>query len=337
MLTPRHAREMAVVFVAQAGSAFAALAAVKLLTVLLLPDEYGYTAIVTSYVVAIVTVLAAPGTGAGQILFHDAVQQGRARRLLGTLLVTTLATAIVPVLLITATRHIEALDKARTLGGLIACGLIYLAAEVLKGPVIAITGAARWRGLYATLLMVDGWGKLLLIAAAAGWTSLSARTVLIAYAVNSALVAVAGWLAIFRFAPHDAEGRFFSKDIVASTIRHGWFFAGIGAAGWLINLSDRVLLSTLVPAHDVGIYVAGYQAAAILPVGLSALITGFMNPILLQKHAADPPQAAHILGRVAVFTVWLLLPATVVAMMHRELLLRILTSGRYLAAAPVVL
>src|ERR1051325_1591009 len=140
MLTPRHAREMAVVFVAQAGSAFAALAAVKLLTVLLLPDEYGYTAIVTSYVVAIVTVLAAPGTGAGQILFHDAVQQGRARRLL-----------------ITAARHIEALDKARTLGGLIACGLIYLAAEVLKGPVIAITGAARWRGLYATLLMVDGW------------------------------------------------------------------------------------------------------------------------------------------------------------------------------------
>src|ERR1051325_5589647 len=87
MLTPRHAREMAVVFVAQAGSAFAALAAVKLLPVLLLPDEYGYTAIVTSYVVAIVTVLAAPGTGAGQIIFHDAVHQGRARRLLGTLLV----------------------------------------------------------------------------------------------------------------------------------------------------------------------------------------------------------------------------------------------------------
>lgn len=336
-LTTRHAREMAIVFVAQAGSAFAALAAVKLLTVVLPPAEYGYTAIVTSYVVAIVTVLAAPGIGAGQIMFHEAVQQGRARRLLGTLLVTTLVTALVPVVLLTVTRHIEALDKARSLGGLITCGLLYLATEVLKGPVIAITGAARWRGLYATLLMGDGWGKLLLIAAAAGWLTLSARTVLIAYAINSALIAAAGWLAIFRFAPRDAERRFFSKDIVSATIRHGWFFAGIGAAGWLINLSDRVLLSTMVPAHDVGIYVAGYQAAAILPVGLSALITGFMNPILLQKQAADPQQAAHMLGRVAVFTVWLLLPATVVALTHRDLLLRILTSGRYAAAAPVVL
>ena len=336
-LTTRHAREMAIVFVAQAGSAFAALDAVKLLTALLLPAEYGYTAIVTSYVVAIVTVLAAPGIGAGQMMFHEAVQQGRTRRLLGTLFVTTAVTALVPVVLLTATRHIESLDRARSLGGLIACGLLYLAAEVLKGPAVAITGAARWRGLYATLLMGDGWGKLLLIAAAAGWLSLSAKTVLIAYAINSALIGAAGWLAIFRFAPHDAERRFFSKDIARATVRHGWYFAGIGAAGWLINLSDRVLLSTMVPAYDVGIYVAGYQAAAILPVGLSALITGFMSPILLQKHASDPPQAAHFLGRVAVFTLWLLLPATVVAMTHRDLLLRILTSGRYAAAAPVVL
>ncbi|HKO54266.1 MAG TPA: oligosaccharide flippase family protein [Thermoanaerobaculia bacterium] len=336
-LTTRHAREMAIVFVAQAGSAFAALAAVKLLTALLPPSEYGYTAIVTSYVVAIVTVLAAPGSGAGQIMFHEAVQQGHARRLLGTLFVTTLVSALIPAVLLTAARPIETLDRTRSLGGLVACGLLYLAAEVFKAPVLTISGAARWRGLYATLMMGDGWGKLLLIAAAAGWLSLSARTVIIAYAINSAVIGAAGWLAIFRAAPHDAERRFFSKDIARATIRHGWFFAGIGAAGWLINLSDRVLLSTMVPAYDVGIYVAGYQAAAILPVGLSALITGFMSPILLQKQAADPAQATQMLGRVTLFTVWVLLPATVVTISQRDLLLRVLTSGRYAAAAPVVL
>jgi O-antigen/teichoic acid export membrane protein len=44
-----------------------------------------------------------------------------------------------------------------------------------------------------------------------------------------------------------------------------------------------------------------------------------------------------MLGRVTLFTLWLLLPATVVALTHRDLVLRVLTSGRYAAAAPVVL
>lgn len=335
----RHVREASIVVTGQVGSALAALAAVKLLTVFLPPDHYGYTAVVTSYVVAVVTVLAAPVTGAGMVSFHEAVREGRSRELMGTLFFITLATLVLPLIGLAARRPLEALDRTNSFGGLILYGVLYLAAELVKAPVLSITAAARWRGAFGSLTLLEGCGKVLLVAAAAGWTTLSARVVIIAYALNGLLVALLGWIFIFRSLPQgeDPDHPFFSRQFARVTIRNGWFFAGIGAASWLITLSDRVLLSTMVPAHDVGIYVAGCQASSILPLGFSSLVMAFMSPILLQKQAADPAQAAHLLGRVVVFIAWLLLPVTVVVLAERDLLLRILTSGRYAASGPVVL
>jgi O-antigen/teichoic acid export membrane protein len=322
----RGAREVAIVTVAQAGAALATIAAVKVLTRYLSPAEFGYTAVVTSYVVAAVTVLAAPANGAGMVSFHDAVREGHARSLVGTLFITSMIAAALPLVVL--------LLPAVPASGLIACGVLYLAAELVKTPATSVPAAARWRRASGALQLADGWGKLVLIAVAASWVTLTARNVIIAYAVNSILIAAIGWLLLFRFTE---GGRFFSAEVARATIRSGWFFAGIGAAGWLINLSDRVLLGAFVPAREVGIYVAGYQAAAVLPVGIGGLVMAFVSPILMQWHARQPERAARLLGRTATFIVWLVLPATILAMVKRHLLLRILTSGQYAAAAGVVL
>jgi len=335
-LTGRHAREMTIVFVAQAGSALAAIAAVKLLTLFLTPADFGYTAVVTSYVVAITGMLVPPVSGTGMVDYHARVKEGRARELLGTLLVLTLLLLAVPAIGLLLHRPLDSLDRTRSVGGLIVWGFLFLAAELLKGPVLPIVGSIRWRGTFALLLLLDGWGKLILIAGAAQWIPLSARNVLISYAVNSALVACIGWSAIFRSVPSSAGSRFFSRQIAAAAMGSGWFFAGIGIGAWLINLSDRVVLSMLVPAHDVGIYVAGYQTSSILPVGFSALITAFVTPILLQKQAAAPEEATHLFGRTVALVVWVMLPATILAVAERHFLLRLATSGGYAAAAPVV-
>ena len=43
--------------------------------------------------------------------------------------------------------------------------------------------------IYASLQVLDGWAKLLIIVVAAQWVALSARDMLIAYLANSFLVA----------------------------------------------------------------------------------------------------------------------------------------------------
>lgn len=324
-LAGRRAREIAIVTTGQAGAALATIAAVKILTRFLTPAEFGYTAVITSYVVAAVTMLAAPANGAGMVSFHEAIRDDRARELIGTLFVTSLITAILPLF--------GLLLPMVPTAGLTGCGLVYLSAELAKTPAMAVPAAARWRRASSVLLIADGWGKLLFVGVAASWLALSARNVILAYAVNSVLVAVIGWSLLFRFT---RGGRFFSAEVARATIRSGWFFAGIGAAAWLINLSDRVLLSMFVPVREVGIYVAGYQAAAVMPVGIGGLMTAFVSPILLQTHAVQPERAARLLGRAALFVAWLLFPATVLAVVHRDLLLTFLTSGQYASAASVV-
>lgn len=336
----RHVREFGLVVLAHIGSAFALIMAVKVLTRVLVPAEYGHVAIVTSYVVAAMTVLVAPITGAGMVEYHDAVRDGRELQLTGTLFIGACVSMLLPLIGFFVVRVPQVASHLPMMSRLVTGGFLLLAAELFKTPVISMTSTARRRGWYAALMLLDGWGKVILVLAALYWTTTpTAEMVIFAYAANGFLAGAIGWAQILA---HGMRGMltpsrvFFSPIVLRSLMRSGWSFAGIGLAGWIINLSDRVLLGFMVPAAAVGIYVAASQSASVISSGLSALITGTINPVLLQRQAVAPADAAVQFGRAILLTVWLVLPAVVIALADPGLLIRIITSERYLVSAPLL-
>ena len=332
----RSAREAVIVTIGQAGTALASIAAVKLLTGYLPPSGYGNVAVVTAWVSVVITIVAAPLSGSGVMTFHETVNEGRGWQFVATLFAVTAATAALPLLMAGTPPLRELLNRALSMPALAGLGLVLLTAEIVKTPGMAIAGAARWRRIYSALQLLDGWGKLLLIFVIAQLTTFTASNVLVIYAANSFLVAAAVWLALFRGIGKRGTSRFFDETLARRTLRHGWSFAGIGVAGWVINSSDRILLDMMASAAAVGIYVAGYQAASILPLGISMLMTAFFLPILLQWHASSPARAAVLLGRTMAFIIWLMAPTFVLVAYERGLLLRIVLSGRYDEAANVI-
>jgi O-antigen/teichoic acid export membrane protein len=331
----RSAREAVIVTIGQAGTALASIAAVKLLTAYLPPSGYGHVAVVTAWVAVVVTIIAAPLSGSGVMTFHETVNEGRGWQFVATLFAVTAAIAAVA-LVVAVTPLRGLLNRALSMPALAGLGLVFLAAEIVKTPGMAIAGAARWRRIYSALQLLDGWGKLLLIFLIAQLTTFTASNVIVVYAANSFLVAAAVWLALFRGIGQRGTNRFFDETLARRTLRHGWSFAGIGVAGWVINSSDRILLDMMASAAAVGVYVAGYQTASILPLGISMLMTAFFLPILLQWHASSPARAAMLLGRTMAFILWLMAPTFILVTYERDLLLRIVLSGRYDAAANVI-
>ncbi|HEY2975288.1 MAG TPA: hypothetical protein VGJ48_22420, partial [Pyrinomonadaceae bacterium] len=208
--------EMGWVALAQMGVPLASILSVKLLTQLLVPSEYGVVAVVVSYVLAALSISIVPMSGPGIILFHKWHGMGRTREFLGTLLAFYAISAGLIGLALIAVTSVRQLSASQLVKATLLYGTLLLFAEVIKAPMISLTNAARLRRRYAILSMLDGWGRLalaLLIIILAGSTF---RSVLIAYALNSAVVVFLGWYALFSSSSHpisNAPVPFFSPGL----------------------------------------------------------------------------------------------------------------------------
>jgi O-antigen/teichoic acid export membrane protein len=331
-----RAREALIVIACQAGAAVAMIAIVKILTRYFEPAAFGIVAVLNTYVTMAITVIAAPLAGFGAMNLHEMLHAGRARTFLGTLFFASAGMAVI-VLLLASVSPVRALIGAvLPLPSLVGIGMLFLAIEMMKVPGMAIAGASRWRRLYGGLQVVDGWGRIAMILLVAQVAVPTVFLVIAAYSINDFVVAAVLWFLLYRAIPPPTTRRLWSVDIARRTITEGAPFTGLAIGNYLLNSSDRAILAALVPAHDVGMYVSGYQTAAMVPIGLSLLLTAFFQPVLLQWHVQSPEQARVLLGRTVAFALWLLAPTAVLLVIHREPLLRLATSDNYASAAGVI-
>lgn len=332
-------REIVWVAIAQAGVPLASIASLKLLTKLLVPSDYGTVAIVTSWVLAALAVALVPMSGPGTILFHQWTKMGRTREFLGTLLSFYAIPAGLVAVVLVSLASARQLSASLLVNAAIFYGALLLFTEVIKAPVISLTNSARLRRRYALLSLLDGWGKVLLAVLAITVAGNMFQSVLIAYALNSALVAFAGWYAFFKASSGSTRLRLplFSTTLLSSMLRSGWAFYAIGVGTWVISVSDRALLGALVSAHDVGIYSASCQVAAIFPMFLYSFVGALVFPIIYQRHSWSPPEATLLIGQSLGFLVWLIAPLTLTAILWRDALLGMFVGRGYEAGAPVIL
>lgn len=333
-------REIVWVAIAQAGVPLASIASVKLLTRLLVPSDYGAVAIVTSCVLAALAVALVPMSGPGTILFHEWTKIGRTREFLGTLLSFYAVPACLIAVGLVFLASVRQLSASPLVNAAILYGALLVFTEVIKAPAIILINMARLRRRYALLSLLDGWGKLLLVLLMIILAGDTFQSVLVAYALNSAVVAFVGWYGLFNSNSGDESSArlpLFSAALLSSMLKSGWPFYVIGVANWVISVSDRALLGVLMSAHDVGIYSASCQVAAIFPMILYSFVGALVFPVIYQRYSWSPPEAAVLIGQSLGFLVWLIVPLTLGAILWKDVLLSLFVGRGYETGAPVIL
>lgn len=335
-----HVSEMFWTVLAQLGAPLASIITLKVLTVYLSPGDYGVISVVLSYVFAICAVAVAPMSGPGAIFYHQWAKDGKRYQFLYTLLAlyvlvaAVLTTAHFGALSLRISRHNTLLGAVFLFGGMV------LFVEVLKNSVVSLTNVAQFRRRYAVLSFLDGWGRLLL---GLFFMVLAGRTfgpVLIAFALNGALVAFIGWYAFLHSAGSNHSifpTTLVSKSLLSSIVKSGWAYCGIGLISWAISVSDRILLAAMVPIQQVGIYTASYQVATMLPMALYSTVGVFVFPIIYQRNAWCPAAAAGIIGKSFGYLIWLATPITILALLGNRLLLSMFLGRGYDGGAQVIL
>lgn len=87
-------------------------------------------------------------------------------------------------------------------------------------------------------------------------------------------------------------------DILKAALLYSLPLVPHAAAGWILELSDRIILSRLVPLSEVGLYAVGYQLGAAMSVVISAFTSAWV-PILFRELAKEDPTADRHLARLA--------------------------------------
>ena len=108
-----------------------------------------------------------------------------------------------------------------------------------------------------------------------------------------------------------------------------------GLAGWVLDVSDRVLLERFVPAAAIGLYALGFQFGAI-----ANTVAGSMNsawvPFVYKRVAEEGNGATGSLARLAsVFAIVLLGVGLALAILGQDIVLMLMAPG-YSGAAPIV-
>jgi O-antigen/teichoic acid export membrane protein len=105
-------------------------------------------------------------------------------------------------------------------------------------------------------------------------------------------------------------------------------------AGWVLELSDRAILSRFVPLAEVGIYSLGYQVGA----ALGLVVVAFNNawiPYLFKTLAAEGQDSDRRLARLASYFVMVLCFSGLGLALLLEPILRVLVTPAYLPAAAI--
>lgn len=260
-------------------------------------DDYGIVGLATS-VMGVLAIMFPLGLhGAMGRLYTDAREEERRREVLGTL----------------------------WLGAAVAAGLLALATEL---------AGARWGDVLSRQVPYDPYVRWAVWAAfaqvlplvVAAYLQMSERPGAYVLVTSApALLSIAGIVVEVVIRRQGAEG--YLRGTLAGTalgalpalwmtLRHArWRFRGEllkrglafslplvlqAGAGWLLVISDRVILERYLPLAQVGLYTVAFQVAAVITVAAQAMNSAW-SPYLFRKDEEEGPAARERLARLATY------------------------------------
>lgn len=132
------------------------------------------------------------------------------------------------------------------------------------------------------------------------------------------------------------EGRFRVRfDLLRRALGYGLPLVVHQGAGWILALSDRVILERAVPLDQVGLYGVGFQIASVVTVAGYALNSAW-NPFVFRSDAAEGEAARPRLARLATYFVAVTAAVALAVALGAGDLLRLLSAPAYREAEGVV-
>lgn len=315
-----------------------AVLAVKMLTTLLSPSEYGALALGLSLAGAMNMFVYGP---LGQVVlrFYSICQeeQSLAAFFLSLRLVHVRLSGILLVCGVLIDGFVWGMWGARW-GVLVLITVLFGVVSGLQGAVLSLANAMRQRSLAAVSQTADVWLRLILsltLVAVIGATGLYAMS---GYLIGSALVF--GWQVyrlpseVWRSAGTGSQGAEVSDRLQRRFWEYGAPFVSFAGVAVVSQYADRWLLQAFWGQHEVGIYAALYQVASAPVAFVMSIVNQIIIPLVFQMVGSQSSVEGIGRGRTLLSMTERFLAATFFCMtvgvfLWGELLVRLLTSAEY--------
>lgn len=270
---------------------------VPLYAQLLSPDEYGVLGVATALINVLVSIFSLGLPSAALRFYFDTKDDQKRRVILGTILLVTLLTtvALVTVLFVVGplTSHYIFPDipfyPPLVLAILIAAfqSLRMLPLSFFRARENATQFVAFSVGIFLLTTLLS----ILFVATFRFGINGALAARLVAYAIG----ALAATILLFRY-----TGLRFRTDITRASILFGLPLVPAGLAGWLLRLSDRVVMQSFISLSDIGIYTLGYQLGDAVSM-LSSAVNSAWSPFYYRTFQDHPDQAPKILAPIITY------------------------------------
>lgn len=292
----RLSRELAWVILGNCIALIGSIAAVRVLTELLSPQEYGEMALALTVATLGHQVALGPTSNAVARFYAPAAEAGSlssyaaaARRLM---LTSTGATLLLHLAVVIA---LLALDLSTWL----ALAITTFAFSIFVGWNAAVSGlqnAARKRIVVALHQGAEPWVRLALAALFILWLGPSSEVCMAAFALGALLV-LASQLAFARSTlPHRDAPSDDAASWLTKLRAYSWPFVAWGVFAWCQQSSDRWALEAYVSTHELGLYAALFQIGYYPLSVATSFAMQFIGPILYARagDASDPLRNARV-------------------------------------------
>lgn len=223
-------------------------------------------------------------------------------------------------------------------GVLVMITILFGVVSGLQGALLSLANAMRQRSLAAVSQFADVWVRLILsltLVAVIGATGLCA---MIGYLIGSALVF--GWQVyqlpaeVWRAAGTDFLGAEASDRLQGRFWEYGVPFVSFAGVAVVSQYADRWLLQAFWGQHEVGIYAALYQVASAPVAFVMSIVNQIIIPLVFQRVGSRSSIEGIGRGRALLtmterFLVATFFCMTVGVFLWGEPLVRFLTSAEY--------
>jgi O-antigen/teichoic acid export membrane protein len=286
----RIVREVAWVAGGQVMSAIAAVAAIRIMTELLSPDEFGRLTLLLGAAGLALGLAANPWLQAAIRYYPVAAEAQR----IGALRTRTIH-LVTPGVLVAATLLVLApLAAGPWFGGTWYTGLLVatlLVVDCIRSLEVSLFNSARRQREAALVYAADAWSRPLTAIATVVAFGSSADTALAGYVAGSAAVVLAMRLCMRmegsgeRHAREDA-GSGNDAELGRWMKDYAWPLLPLAVFGWLGGMGDRYVVAGLLGLQEAGLYAAAYGLASRPFLMLGAVVELTMRPVLQDAVAA---------------------------------------------------
>jgi O-antigen/teichoic acid export membrane protein len=297
----------------------------------LTPDDYGTLAVATTITLLLVPLLALSISSAVSRLFFEATDEEGRRRLYGTALAFTLAAGGGAVAVMEAAGQVGLLDVFAaapwdpylriavltaycTLFTDLLVAILIVRGEVRKVALLTVANAAVL--LASSLTLVVGLDE-------------GALGVLLAALVAAAATGAVSLVATLRL----AGGLRWSSGLLWTALAFSVPLVPHAFSQWLLQVSDRVVLSHYVSASELGLYYVGYSVGAI--GGLVVLATGKAFSPLVMRELKDG-HADDRVPRLGTYWLTVVVSSCLVLAVYGDVALKTFAPNAYIGAAEIV-